>query len=209
MFNKTQDNRPPAPGPSAQPQQPQAFTSAPSPSAEPATAPRRAAKIPSVIAEDVVIEGVVTGEGELHIDGMVKGDVRVSRLSLGETGRIEGSATADVVEARGHIVGSVTAKQIRLFAGASVDGDLTHEQLAIEIGANFQGRSLKFKRPPEARAEPRVEPKVATRATPGSLAIPEPKAEARTADAKPGEPLFGDKGEAKPDVSKLDAVGNG
>ena len=110
-----------------------------------------------MIADDVVIEGVITGDGELHIDGTVKGDVRVTRLSLGETGRIEGSATADVVEARGHIVGSVTAKQIRLFAGASVDGDLTHEQLAIEIGASFQGRSLKFKRPPEPRVEPKID----------------------------------------------------
>jgi hypothetical protein len=103
----------------------------------------------------------------------------------------------------------VTAKQIRLFAGASVDGDLTHEQLAIEIGASFQGRSLKFKRPPEPKAEPRADPKIATRVTPGSLAIPEPKAEAKPADAKSGEPLFGDKTDAKPDVSKLDAVGNG
>jgi cytoskeletal protein CcmA (bactofilin family) len=194
------------------------MASAPVPApAEPATTPRRAAKIPSVIADDVVIEGVITGEGELHIDGTVKGDVRVSRLSLGETGRIEGSATADVVEARGHISGAVTAKQIRLFAGASVDGDLTHEQLAIEIGASFQGRSLKFKRPPEPKAEPRIEPrvepraepKVASRVTPGSLAIPEPKAETKPADAKPGEPLFDSKSDAKPDVAKLDAVGNG
>ena len=197
MFNKTQDNRPPAPGPSTQPQQPQAFTSAPTPTQEPATAPRRAAKIPSVIAEDIVIEGAISGEGELHIDGTVKGDVRVARLSLGESGRIEGSATADVVEARGHIVGAVTAKQIRLFAGAVVDGDLTHEQLAIEIGASFQGRSLKFKRPAEPKVEPRVEPKVEVkpqgRLNPASLAAPAP-------DAKP---------EGPPELIKMGAVGNG
>jgi cytoskeletal protein CcmA (bactofilin family) len=200
MFNKTQD-RAPAPGPT--PNQPhqshQPMTNSPAaPPLEPAAAPRRAAKIPSVIADDVVIEGVITGQGELHIDGTVKGDVRVTRLSLGESGRIEGSATADIVEARGHIVGSVTAKQIRLFAGASVDGDLTHEQLAIEIGASFQGRSLKFKRPPE----PRVEPKITPRITPSSLAAP---IDAKPAETKPSEPLF----EPKADVSKLNAVGNG
>ena len=60
-----------------------------------------------------------------------------------------------MVEVRGHVVGTVTAKQIRLYAGAHVEGDITHEQLAIEIGASFQGRSLKFKRPAEPKIEPR------------------------------------------------------
>ena len=192
MFNK-QDK--PASGPA--PQTTHTFAEPPQ---EPmaATAPRRANKIPSVIAEDIVIEGAISGEGELHIDGTVKGDVRVARLSLGETGRIEGSATADVVEARGHIVGSVTAKQIRLFAGASVDGDLTHEQLAIEIGASFQGRSLKFKRPAEPKAEPRVEARPqpqAGRLTPSSLSAPTP-----ASDAKP---------EGPPELIKMGAAGNG
>jgi cytoskeletal protein CcmA (bactofilin family) len=190
MFNKTQDK----PGSGLAPQHP--TSNFVDPPADPApTAQRRANKIPSVIAEDIVIEGAISGEGELHIDGTVKGDVRVARLSLGETGRIEGSATADVVEARGHIVGSVTAKQIRLFAGASVDGDLTHEQLAIEIGASFQGRSLKFKRPPEPKMEPKAEIKPQARLTPSSLTPPAPAPE-----AKP---------EGPPELIKMGAAGNG
>jgi len=195
MFNKTQDK----PGSGLAPQNPTSshFVEPPAEPSAP-TAPRRAAKIPSVIAEDIVIEGAISGEGELHIDGTVKGDVRVARLSLGESGRIEGSATADVVEARGHIVGAVTAKQIRLFAGATVDGDLTHEQLAIEIGASFQGRSLKFKRPAEPKVEARVEPKVEMkpqqgRLNPASLATP-------AAEAKP---------EGPPELIKMGAAGNG
>src|SRR5688572_2134256 len=190
MFNKTQDK----PGSGLAPQHPTSnFVEPPAEPASP-TAPRRASKIPSVIAEDIVIEGAISGEGELHIDGTVKGDVRVARLSLGESGRIEGSATADVVEARGHIVGSVTAKQIRLFAGASVDGDLTHEQLAIEIGASFQGRSLKFKRPAEPKIEPKVEAKPPQgRLNPASLAAPAP-------ESKP---------EGPPELIKMGAVGNG
>ena len=192
MFNKTQDK--PGSGPAQQP-----MSSFAEPPAEPAaTSQRRTNKIPSVIAEDIVIEGAISGEGELHIDGTVKGDVRVARLSLGETGRIEGSATAEVVEARGHIVGSVTAKQIRLFAGASVDGDLTHEQLAIEIGASFQGRSLKFKRPSEPKMEPRLDQKAEVkpqqgRLNPASLAAP-------AAESKP---------EGPPELIKMGAAGNG
>ena len=71
----------------------------------------------------------------------------VARLAIGETGRIEGSVQADVVEVRGRVTGAITAKQVRLYASAHVDGDITHEQLTMEAGAYFQGRSLRFQRP--------------------------------------------------------------
>ena len=104
-------------------------------------------KVASLISPDITIEGGVTGDGELQIDGVVRGDVRVGRLTVGETGHIEGSIYAEAVEVRGRIVGSVTAKQVRLYGTSYIDGDITHEQLAMETGAFFQGRSLKFQRP--------------------------------------------------------------
>ncbi len=106
-----------------------------------------APKVASLVSPDITIEGDVTGDGELQIDGIVRGDVRVGRLTIGETGHIEGSIYAEVVEVRGRIVGAVTAKQVRLYGTAYIDGDITHEQLAMETGAFFQGRSLKFQRP--------------------------------------------------------------
>ncbi|CAN5131312.1 polymer-forming cytoskeletal protein [soil metagenome] len=107
---------------------------------------RRGPKIASLISEDLTVEGGIVGDGELHVDGVIRGDVRVGRLSIGETGNVEGSITAEAVECRGRIVGSITAKQVRLYGTAHVDGDITHEQLAMETGAFFQGRSLKFQR---------------------------------------------------------------
>ena len=115
---------------------------------------RKTPSVASVIAKDITIEGGITGDGELHVDGVVRGDVRVGRLTIGETGQIEGTIAADLVEARGKVVGSITAKQIRLFATANIDGDITHEQLAMETGASFQGRSLKFQRPTVREAAP-------------------------------------------------------
>jgi len=137
MFSKTAKTpaKPPA-----------KFDAPPAPLAAPEP-PRK--PIPaSLISNNITIEGNVTGEGELHIDGVVRGDVRVGKLTIGETGHIEGAVYADAVEARGRIVGTVTSKQVRLYGTAYVDGDITHEQLAMETGAFFQGRSLKFQRPP-------------------------------------------------------------
>jgi cytoskeletal protein CcmA (bactofilin family) len=104
-------------------------------------------KVASLIASDTTIDGGISGDTELHVDGVVRGDISVARLSIGETGHVEGAIQAEVVEARGRVVGSITAKQVRLYASCHVDGDITHEQLTMEAGAFFQGRSLKFQRP--------------------------------------------------------------
>ena len=73
-------------------------------SAAPVPEPVRKAppKVASLISSDITIEGGVTGDGELQIDGVVRGDVRVGRLTVGETGHIEGSIYTEVVEVRAH-----------------------------------------------------------------------------------------------------------
>jgi cytoskeletal protein CcmA (bactofilin family) len=114
-------------------------------------------KVASLISADITVEGGLIGEGELQIDGVVRGDVRVGRLTVGETGHVEGSVYAEAVEIRGRVVGAVTAKQVRLYGTSYIDGDITHEQLAMETGAFFQGRSLKFQRP-VAPAQPAPAP---------------------------------------------------
>ena len=119
--------------------------------------PRRGPMAPSLIAEDITLEGSISGEAELHIDGVIRGDVRVCRLSIGETGHVEGSVTAEAVECRGRVIGAITAQQVRLHGTAHVDGDITHEQLSIEPGAFFQGRSLKFPRQDPPSAPPLIE----------------------------------------------------
>lgn len=108
---------------------------------------RKTPKVASLIAEHLTVEGSIVGDGELHLDGMVRGELRVANLTVGETGHVEGSIHAETVEVRGRIIGTVSAKQVRLYGTAYVDGDITHEQLSIETGAFFQGRSLKFQRP--------------------------------------------------------------
>ena len=147
-----------------------------------AAAPRKAPRMASLIANGIVIEGNIVGDGEVHIDGVIRGDVRVPRLSVGETGQIEGLVQAEAVEARGRIIGSITAKQVKLLGTSFVDGDITHEQLTMEAGAHFQGRSLKFQRQPApavvtvAAAPVAPQPATATISTAPTMAAPPPAA---------------------------------
>lgn len=105
---------------------------------------KKSPKIASLIADSVAIKGDVSGDAELHVDGVITGDVTVTRLMIGERGKIEGAITADSVEVRGTITGSIEAKHVHLFATASVNGDITQDQLVVDAGANFEGRSLKM-----------------------------------------------------------------
>ena len=117
-----------------------------------ASAPPPRPKPASMIAQGVAIKGDVIGDGELHLDCVVQGDIRVGKLVLGPNARVEGALYAQVIEVHGKVTGAVSAKQVRLYGTAVIDGDITHEQLAMETGAQFQGRSLKFQRPAPAPA---------------------------------------------------------
>ncbi|MDO8901902.1 MAG: polymer-forming cytoskeletal protein [Phenylobacterium sp.] len=119
--------------------------------AAPSPAPAKP-KAPSLIGPGLCVQGNVAGEAEVQIDGLVRGDVRVGKLSLGPQGRIEGSVVAVVAEIRGHIKGPMKARQVRLYGTAHVEGDIAHEQLAMETGAIFEGRSVRLAKPAEADA---------------------------------------------------------
>ena len=123
----------------------------------------RKPRVASLISGDLTIEGNISGDGELQIDGVIRGDVRVAKLTIGDTGHVEGSVTAEAIEVRGRVIGALTSKQVRLHGTAHVDGDISHEQLSMEMGAVFQGRSLKFQRaavPRKASPTPENDPGV-------------------------------------------------
>ena len=114
---------------------------------EGAEAPARKPMPMSLIAENVSVAGDIASDGDIQLDGAIRGDVRVAHLSIGETGQVEGAIEADAVEIRGRVVGTISARSVRLYATAQVDGDISHAQLAIEPGAQFCGRSVRLGQP--------------------------------------------------------------
>ena len=102
----------------------------------------RELSVASLVAEGVRIKGNVATDGDLHLDGAVEGDLTVARLTIGETGLVTGAIKAETIEVRGRVVGTISARQVRLLATARVDGAISHTELSIEAGAHFEGRSL-------------------------------------------------------------------
>lgn len=100
----------------------------------------------SVLGNGMTFEGDISGVGQLVIEGTVKGDVRVSQVLINEKGSVEGTVHADVLEVRGNVTGAIIAKQVHLHASARVEGDITQEQLTVDRGAWFSGRSTQARR---------------------------------------------------------------
>lgn len=107
----------------------------------------RKLSVASLVAEGVRIKGDVATEGDLHLDGAVDGDLRAGRLTIGESGSVTGTITAESIDIRGRVSGTISARQVRLWATARIDGDISHTELSIEAGAHFVGRSLALAAP--------------------------------------------------------------
>ena len=106
--------------------------------------PSRKLTVASLVAEGVTIRGDLATGGDMHLDGAVEGDLRAGHLTVGEAGRVTGTIQAQTVDIRGVVAGTIAARQVRLWATARVDGDISHAELSIEAGAHFVGRSLEL-----------------------------------------------------------------
>jgi len=101
----------------------------------------------SIIGEDLTITGNIISKGEVQIEGEIQGDVYCASLSIGEKGRIRGAVVAEEVSVRGQIAGSIHALNVTLEPNSHVDGDICHQNLKLEQGSYFEGRSRRADNP--------------------------------------------------------------
>lgn len=114
------------------------------PNTETAPAPARhtADSRNSVIGAGLVIEGKIEGEGDVHIAGSFKGDVRVNGDVTVEPGaRISAEISADTVTVGGQVDGNINAStQVKLLQSGQLIGDLKAKSLTVAAGSRMRGR---------------------------------------------------------------------
>jgi cytoskeletal protein CcmA (bactofilin family) len=97
----------------------------------------------SLLGKDIKITGMdirISSNGTLRIDGEVEGEVHGDAVIVGETARITGLISGREVVVRGHVLGMIRAQRVVLQASSRIEGDIQHEALVIEPGAQFDGR---------------------------------------------------------------------
>jgi cytoskeletal protein CcmA (bactofilin family) len=94
----------------------------------------------SFIGGEVTISGNVSGQGDLHLDGTIEGDLACNTLILGPGGRVKGNIQAAKATLAGAVDGTVDARDLVVEKSARVRGDLSYESVSIETGAQVDGR---------------------------------------------------------------------
>ncbi len=118
--------------------------SSPSESLPPIDAPISAARsrsgVPSIISADLKIVGDLNSGGDLQIDGAVEGDITSRTLTIGESAVVRGVLVAETVRIYGSVFGEVRANSVTLSSTAKMTGDITHQSLTMEAGAELIGK---------------------------------------------------------------------
>ena len=110
----------------------------------------------TLIARGTVIEGTVTANASMRIDGQIKGSVRAQddqslTVVVSGNGQIEGDIRAPRVVVAGQVNGQIHASdRVELHAGCTVQGDIRYGSIAIEHGARVLGLLLQNDSAPEA-----------------------------------------------------------
>jgi cytoskeletal protein CcmA (bactofilin family) len=104
--------------------------------------PRPAAGERATIGRSITINGEVTGDEDLLIQGQVDGSVNLKQhaLTVGPEGKVKANITARVAIIEGSVEGNVEAdEQVVLRSSARVLGDIAAPRVVLEDGARFRG----------------------------------------------------------------------
>lgn len=110
----------------------------------------------SLVSRPIVLEGDLSGDENLHIDGRVVGTVRLTGdLFIGPTGSVEGEVDARDVVIQGAVNGKLTARrQLEIAATGRFNGECQAASIQIHEGAVFEGTSRMLAGPTPAGAAP-------------------------------------------------------
>jgi cytoskeletal protein CcmA (bactofilin family) len=94
----------------------------------------------SVLGPDLIIEGDVTSTGSVDVEGKIVGSVRAPGVVIAGSGHVEGNVVAHDLSVLGTVSGMISARNVQLAPSAVVRADIAHARIAIEAGAEIDGR---------------------------------------------------------------------
>ncbi|HEY1890012.1 MAG TPA: polymer-forming cytoskeletal protein [Steroidobacteraceae bacterium] len=108
------------------------------------------ARIDTLIARSVRVNGDVEFAGGLHLDGQVAGAVRAdpqttASLSVSDTGSIQGPVEVTDLVLHGSVRGDIVARgRVVLGASARVEGNLYYGIIEMTLGAQITGKLVRL-----------------------------------------------------------------
>jgi len=95
----------------------------------------------TLIGSTIVVEGEISGDEDLVIQGTVKGKIQLKEsLFVESSGVVEADVDSQNIDISGHVTGNVAASdKVELKSGCKVVGDIKAPRILISDGASFKG----------------------------------------------------------------------
>lgn len=111
-------------------------------------------EISTLIGEGYVFTGELKGSSVVRIEGRIVGNVHVEAgVILGEKGVIEGDIVTTSAIIYGTVSGNVKSSQLEIKKTGHVNGDITTDNIEIEMGAQYNGKLQMHRPAPLAAAD--------------------------------------------------------
>jgi len=138
---------------------------------------------PATVNRGIIIKGEISGQGDLVLDGVFEGKVRIpdGTFTVGPSGHVTAEIEAREIIVRGEVIGSLRARErVHVSSTGRLTGDMDTRGIVIEDGAILHS---KVATPRAAAVEDATSKIVVAEATPVD-SLPE-KATPEKTDASP------------------------
>jgi cytoskeletal protein CcmA (bactofilin family) len=101
---------------------------------------------PTIISEGSSLDGNLTFEGLVHLDGKFKGNLKADKVVVGKNGLFSGNLVANSVTISGQIKGDVTCQSIGIKNGSKIVAKIQYEVIEMQAGTVISGELICVKK---------------------------------------------------------------
>ena len=93
----------------------------------------------SIITQGIDFTGEVNTEGDIHLDGNMKGIIKANEVVIGNNGSFEGEIISNILIVSGKIKGKFNIKNLHIRKDGTLSGKAKYLNVTIESGGKVLG----------------------------------------------------------------------
>ncbi|MDA9558693.1 polymer-forming cytoskeletal protein [Alphaproteobacteria bacterium] len=93
----------------------------------------------TIIGEGIDFSGEVNTEGNIHLDGLMRGNIKAQEVVIGPMGDFDGEITADILIVNGNIRGKFNIKSLQVRKNGVLHGKIKYDVIIVEAGGRVLG----------------------------------------------------------------------
>ena len=93
----------------------------------------------SIITEGIDFTGEVNTEGDIHLDGNMKGTIKANEVVIGPNGSFEGEIISNILIVSGDVKGKFNIKNLHVRKDGTLSGKAKYFIVTIESGGKVLG----------------------------------------------------------------------